>query len=74
MSLLAQATNDRQPVVDPSEIVKGMMNWLTYQRDYLIWSEDYIALDTSFNAMSRLQFLEQLTTGRFLPLKIKKLG
>ena len=47
------------------------MNYLVYQRDHLIWSEDYLALDTSFNVMSKVQFLEQLTTGRFLPLKIK---
>jgi len=58
-------------VVNPSEVVKGMMNWLTYQRDHLIWSEDYVSLDTSFKVMPRLQFLEHLTTGRFLPLKIK---
>ena len=64
-------TNDIRPVVDPSEIVKDIMSWLYYQRDHLAWSTDYVTLDTSLHAISKSEFLECLTTGRYLPLKIK---
>ena len=71
ISIQAQTNNSNQPVVNPSEVVKSVMNWVTYESDHLIWSEDYVSLDTSFKVMERLHFLAQLTTGRFLPLKIK---
>lgn len=55
------------PVVPPAEIVKDLMSWLYYQRDHLIWSADYVTLDTGQSKISRQRFLESLTTGHYLP-------
>lgn len=71
LSSFSQSANDKLPVVDPSEIIKNLMGWLYYERDYLVWSADYITLDTSLQIISKNEFLERLTTGRYLPLKIR---
>ena len=71
LSSFSQSANDKGPVVHPTEIVKDFMSFLYYQRDHLIWSADYVTLDTSLNTISKKEFLEQLTTGKYLPLKIR---
>lgn len=74
LSSYSQSAKDKLTVVDPSEIIKDLMSWLYYERDYLVWSADYIALDTSLQIISKNEFLERLTTGRYLPLKIRTEG
>lgn len=71
LSSFSQSTTDKRPVVDPIEIVKDIMSWLYYQRDHLVWSADYITLDTSLNPITKGDFLERLISGRYLPLEIK---
>ena len=66
----SQSSKYYGPVVAPSSVLKDMMSWLYYQRDYMIWSTDYIALDTSLNIITKNEFLQRLTTGRYFPLKI----
>lgn len=63
--------NSNQPVVSPSAISKDFMSWLYYERDYMQWSADFKALDTSSQPMERKEFLRELTTGNYLPVKIK---
>jgi thiol-disulfide isomerase/thioredoxin len=58
------------PVIPPSSIVKNLMSWLYYERDYMVWSADYVALDTASNLITKKKFLERLTTGEFFPVKI----
>ena len=67
----SQSPDEKSPVVNPTEIVKDMMSFLYYQRDHLIWSADYVTFDTSLNVISKNEFLERLTTGKYLPLKIR---
>lgn len=57
--------------IAPKEITKNMMNWLYYNRDYMRWSEDFEALDTASKGMTKNDFLYQLTTGNYIPVKIK---
>jgi peroxiredoxin len=64
-------SNSNQPVVSPSVISKDLMSWLYYERDYMQWSADFKALDTSMQPMERKEFLQKLTTGNYLPVKIK---
>lgn len=58
------------PVVQPNEIVKDLMSWLYYERDHLVWSADYATLDTELKDIPKEKFLESLTTGKYLPLKV----
>ena len=69
--LSSQPPNYRRPVVEPSVIVKDVMSWLVYERDYMNWSADYISLDTSSYQITKKQFLESLTTGQYLPVRIE---
>ena len=64
-------SNGPEPVVPPSLVAKDMMSWLYYERDYMRWSADFQALDTSSKPIERSEFLKQLTTGNYLPVKIR---
>lgn len=59
------------PVVIPEKIGASMMNWLYYNRDQMKWSADFLALDTSAQVMDRGDFLYRLTTGQYLPVRMK---
>lgn len=56
----------------PVEIFRDLMKWLYYERDQLFWSAEYITLDSDLRLIPKKEFLEQLATGRFLPLRINK--
>lgn len=47
------------------------MSWLYYDRDYMLWSADFKALDTASRPMEKSEFLHRLTTGNYLPVKIQ---
>jgi peroxiredoxin len=47
-----------------------MMSWLIYERDHMKWSVDYIALDSANNIISKNDFLDQLITEKYLPVKL----
>lgn len=67
----SQPANNEKPEIDPTLIKNSLMNWLIYQRDHIIWSADYISLDLTGNKISKETFLDRLTTGKFLPVKIR---
>ncbi|MBH2003172.1 MAG: TlpA family protein disulfide reductase [Sphingobacteriia bacterium] len=69
--VFSQPKNYGKPVIRPSAIVKDVMSWLVYERDYMNWSADYIPLDTSLHLITKKQFLESLTTGQYLPVRIE---
>jgi peroxiredoxin len=59
------------PVLEPSAITKDMMSWLYYDRDQMQWSADFQPLDTLSKPMVKSDFLELLSTGNYLPVRIK---
>lgn len=67
----SQSSNYLGPIEIPSEITRNMMSWLYYERDNIVWSADYISLDTALNKISKENFLKRLITGNYLPLKIR---
>lgn len=67
----SNTSNDPEPFVPPSVISKDFMSWLYYERDYMQWSADFKALDTIAKPIERSEFLKQLTTGNYLPVKIR---
>lgn len=56
--------------LSPSVIPKNLMNWLYYERENVFWSANYKAFDTALNALTREKFLDALTTGNYMPIKI----
>jgi peroxiredoxin len=59
-----------KPVVPPDSILKNMNNLLNYNSDHLRFSENFIAYDTHMKVIGKGQFLQQLTTGNYLPLQL----
>lgn len=66
----SQLSKYNGPVIAPESIVKNMMSWLYYQRDYIVWSADYVALDADLKVITKTEFLTLLIKGDYLPLKI----
>lgn len=48
----------------------SLNDWLVYERDNLVWSSNYIPLDTAGREMKKKAFLTKLESGRYLPVKI----
>jgi len=59
------------PVLEPSAITRDMISWLYYDRDQVQWSADFQPLDTSSLPMKKPEFLKLLTTGNYLPVRIR---
>ncbi len=67
----AQDTVVLKPVVPVSIIEKSIESWSNYERDYMVWSADYIAMDTGFTQIGKKEFLKELITGKYLPVRLK---
>jgi len=58
------------PVKQPAEILKDMISFLTYQERNVCLSEDFTALDTDSEIITKELFLTLLSSGEYLPLKL----
>lgn len=59
-----------EPVIKPAAALKSVMNFLVYRQKYLRLSEDFTGIDSAENTVSRKAFFKQLSTGRYLPLRL----
>ena len=59
-----------KPELEPSVIQKNYPNWWDYQRKNIVLSSDFIALDATSKEITKESFLNQLTTGEFIPIKL----
>ena len=59
-----------EPTIDTQQVAADFMIWWTYFSDSIILSDDFIALDTSLQELSKEAFLEELTTGEYVPVKL----
>lgn len=59
------------PVIETDSILKSPMSLLEYERDQLRFSEPLVARDTGNQLISREQFLRDIASGKFLPLRLK---
>ncbi|MBR9845393.1 MAG: TlpA family protein disulfide reductase [Algicola sp.] len=60
-----------QPKVDFKELESDFMTWWTYHTKNISLSSNFIALDELSDTIEKKQFLEKLTTGTYIPLKLK---
>lgn len=58
------------PEVDFSIIQKDYMSWWNYYSKNIALSSDFISLDENSNIISKEHFLEFLTSGDFIPIKL----
>jgi len=59
-----------QPDVNVENLQKDFMKWWTYYNERIDFSSDFIAIDNSSNKISKEAFLQNLTTGKYIPLKL----
>jgi len=59
-----------EPVEQPSKILKDVMSFMYYHRDYLKLSEDFTAYDENMHSISKGQLLKAYASGKYLPLRL----
>lgn len=64
------AVNLQQPNVDFNSLKVDFDKWWTYHNDNISLSSEFIALNNKSERISKNDFLEKLTTGDYIPLKI----
>lgn len=67
----ACTNTDKQPVVEPNQILKNAISFWTYKQKYLQLYEDYQAFDKQQKPIPKEAFLRALATGSYLPLRLK---
>lgn len=59
-----------QPDVNVESLQKDFMKWWTYYYNQINLSSDFIAIDTLSNKITKADFLQSLTTGQYIPIKL----
>jgi len=59
------------PEVDPSVIQSNFEDWLAYQNKNIMLSRDFVALDAASQVITKDTFLNALTTGAFIPIRLQ---
>ncbi|MBF4467663.1 TlpA disulfide reductase family protein [Flavobacterium sp. LC2016-12] len=58
------------PEVDPIQIQKNFSEWSLYQSKNIMLSRDFVALDLLSKEISKETFLNELTNGNFIPIRL----
>ncbi len=59
------------PAVDPSAIQTNFENWLAYQNKNIMLSRDFVAVDAASQVITKDAFLNALTTGNYIPIRLQ---
>ena len=68
---LTEKVQTLEPNVNISELTSDFMKWWTYFSYNISLSSDFTGLNEQSDTIDKKQFLEKLTTGNYIPLKIK---
>lgn len=49
---------------------KDFLTWWTYFNENIILSDDFVALDAALHKISKDSFLQELTSGRYIPIRM----
>ena len=63
-------TNFGKPEVNPMDIQKNFVYWSAYQESHIMLSMDFKAVDVNSNLIDKELFLNQLTLGDCIPIKL----
>jgi peroxiredoxin len=58
------------PEVSPIEIQKNFVSWSGYEGKSIMLSRDFVALDSQSKEITKKTFLEELTKGTFIPVRL----
>ncbi|MBE0391768.1 TlpA disulfide reductase family protein [Flavobacterium sp. PL002] len=60
-----------KPTVNPSEVQKTYLGWNNYQKSHIMLSTDFVALDAKSNPITKAAFLQELTSGNYIPIQLE---
>lgn len=66
----AQQNGVGKPVVPVAEILKDVRSWVVYDANHLRLTGDFKAYNAQASAISKGEFLKQLSSGNYLPVKL----
>ncbi|MFZ4106485.1 TlpA family protein disulfide reductase [Flavobacterium sp.] len=69
-NISSSQTHYGKPELDPTGIQKNYLKWLEYQRKNIILSSDFVALDAEAKEINKETFLNELTNGEYIPIKL----
>ncbi|EIA09260.1 TlpA family protein disulfide reductase [Flavobacterium frigoris] len=69
-SCIGQTKLDK-PDVNPVEVQKSYQEWYKYQKEHIMLSTDFVALDSNSNQITKVAFLQELTEGNYIPIRLK---
>lgn len=71
---VGEASVDESPYgeanVNAASLERDFVKWWTYFNEHTILSDDFIGLDTAMQHLSKGDFLAELTTGAYIPIKL----
>lgn len=67
----SQTSNTDNPNIDLNHVQKDFRTWWDYNFQNIKLSSEFIPLDISSNIISKESFLNQLSTGEYIPIKIE---
>jgi thiol-disulfide isomerase/thioredoxin len=60
-----------QPIIKQSQKTShDLMAWLTYEKQNIFWYADYTSYDTNLQPIDKVKFLETLSSGQYLPIRV----
>jgi len=59
-----------RPSTDLASLERDFKKWWTYQSNNIILSSEFVPVDVNSNKISKDEFLKNLTTGLYVPLKL----
>jgi len=59
------------PEVNPIQIQKTFKDWSTYQKENIMLSRDFMALNLLSKQISKESFLNELVNGNYIPIRLK---
>lgn len=60
-----------KPDIDPIVVQKSYLDWRNYQKDNIMLSRDFVALDTNSKEIVKADFLQKLSEGKYIPIRLK---
>lgn len=60
-----------KPEVDPIQVQQNFMSWNAYQSKNIMLSRDFIALDANSKTITKDAFLNELTVGNYIPIRLQ---
>lgn len=70
-TISSSQTKFGNPEVDPIQIQKNFSEWSAYQSKSIMLSRDFVALDLLSKEISKETFLNELTNGNYIPIRLK---